>query len=184
MASRFVDCSRKHRVHLTIMAPVALLVLAWVVGPHQRWLGPGMVLVALGQALRIWAAGTLVKGNGHLTSGGPFAFTRNPLYLGSSIIGAGYCLLSGIPATAAVVIPLFWVLYLPTIAAEEEELRTSIGGSYEAYLKAVPRVWPTWPRYRGALGNFNWRQAMRNREYEALLANAALTALFARAACG
>ena len=124
--------------------------------------------IALGGALlRLWAAGHIDKGR-VLTQGGPYALTRNPLYLGSFIMalgiiiaGQGYWLL---PAFGV----FFAVFYYPVIRAEEQELLQTHGDRFLEYSKQVPLFFP---RYRKAGRNtstFLWSRVIRNREHHTM----------------
>ena len=176
--SRVDHWTRRWRCSLTIAVTLFLLIAArWLHTCPGRAYGVGLVLAVLGQSLRVWAAGTLHKET-ELTDGGPYALTRNPLYLGSFVIALGHLLMSGLVGAAVVILPAFWVVYGATIRYEEERLLERFGSAYVEYRERVPRLFPRRLR-RLPRGSFSWRQVIRNREYEAVLANLLAAIVFA-----
>jgi len=172
----------RHRTALTVALPGVLVAAAFLHPAQFHLLWPGAAVALLGQSLRLWAAGCLHK-DSEITTRGPFAFTRNPLYLGSFVIGLGHCLMSGL-LWSAVLLPLFWAVYHPTIRHEEGFLRRKFGEAYDAYCHQTPRLFPRVPPRELLRTGFSWSQLRRNREYEALIANAVAALLFALAARG
>jgi protein-S-isoprenylcysteine O-methyltransferase Ste14 len=127
----------------------------------------GLPVALAGLALRAWACGHLAK-NERLATTGPFAYTRNPLYLGTLVVAAGFALAGGSWWLAALFSVYFVAVYLPVIGEEESHLR-HLFPEYTAYAARVPRLVP---RLRAAEwgGRFQWALYRRNREYQALLA--------------
>jgi protein-S-isoprenylcysteine O-methyltransferase Ste14 len=107
----------------------------------------GGLLVLGGEALRVWAAGHLVK-NDRLVTSGPYRYTRNPLYLGRLLIFAGLCVMTRLPhgaswAVLAAGLVLFFAYYLPRKERiEPARLRALHGEPYERYRREVPPLWP------------------------------------------
>jgi len=139
------------------------------------------LFVLCGCLLRSWAAGYLFKGK-RVAVGGPYAFVRNPLYVGSFVLGTGFCIaLWQIPLPwssiflAASFFLGFGIVYRSKTLAEEHELVTNLGEPYEQYARQVPPFLPTRGRVAG-LGEqrFSWELFRRNREYECWLGSAAL----------
>ena len=157
------------RVPLGFALSVAYLVLA---RPTPLLLAVGGAIALAGVGLRAWAAGYLEKGKS-LATGGPYALTRNPLYFGSSLIGAGFALAGRSLVMAAALAALFLFVYAPVIRREERFLRKEFGSAYEEYARATPLFWPR-PGRRSASGErFRWDRYRKNREYEAALGCAA-----------
>lgn len=125
----------------------------------------GGAVSILGLSLRAWAAGHLEK-NQQLTTSGPFAHVRNPLYLGTLTGGAGLAI-AGAQAGIGLLLVLFFVaFYLPVVEEEERHLRTLFPG-YGEYASRVPKFVPSLvPRYRGGKP-FRGALYRYNREYEA-----------------
>ncbi len=139
-----------------------------------------VALVAAGLWLRGYAAG-YVKKNMELTTTGPYAYTRNPLYLGSMLIAFGFsaAAASWIIFTALAV--LFAAIYWPTIQSEEAWLRGRFAG-FEDYARRVPRLLPRLTPARlieegrrvAETGGFSWALYRKHREYNALMGAAAI----------
>lgn len=125
----------------------------------------GLPIAALGLLLRAWAAGHLAK-NEALAVSGPYAFTRNPLYLGSLIAAMGLAL-AGASLFLAILFPVvFLLVYYPVMEQEEQHL-LNLFPDYGAYAARVPLLLPTAVPYGPAAG-FQFRLYRRNEEYKAL----------------
>jgi protein-S-isoprenylcysteine O-methyltransferase Ste14 len=136
----------------------------------------GGVIAFAGALVRVWAAGHIEKGR-VLTQGGPYAFTRNPLYLGSFfmalgiiIAGQGYWLLLGFGA-------FFALFYYPVMKAEEQELLQSHGDEFVRYAARVPRFFPGIPRESRPSSRFLWSRVLKNREHHTMTGLALAVAL-------
>jgi len=158
---RYADAVARLRV------PCGFLLVAafgWFSRPTARSLAAGLPVALLGLLLRAWAAGCLAK-NERLATGGPYAYTRNPLYLGTLVVAGGLALASRSPGLAGLFAAVFLLVYLPVIQNEEQHLRKLFPG-YAAYAAAVPGLWPRWrPADSGA--PFRWSLYMKNQEYQA-----------------
>jgi len=153
--------------------------------PSVISLAIGLPISICGLALRAWAAGHLCK-NQMLAESGPYAFTRNPLYLGTLIAALGFATAARSVALAIVFTVVFLLVYFPAIELEEQHLRAILPG-YDAYAARVPLIAPRFPGSGGpafrAPQRFCFAQYRKNREYEALLAWCVAAAwLVARAA--
>jgi protein-S-isoprenylcysteine O-methyltransferase Ste14 len=134
--------------------------------PTLRFMAWGLPLVLAGLALRIWSAGHIRKGR-EIARSGPYSFTRNPLYLGSFLIGIGFAVQSGIWLLVPFFALVFLLIYLPVMRQEERELESVHGGQYLDYRRRVPLFIPTrWPDMRPRQ-RFSVELAWRNREYNA-----------------
>lgn len=140
----------------------------------------GICLVFSGEGIRLLSSGYIVK-NELLATNGPYAYTRNPLYLGSFIIGLGICFLSGlIYFVLPVYLFLFALLYIPTIKSEEEFLTQKFGNEYLAYKNSVPVFLPVpWRRLTSSRGKFSWSRVRENKEPRNLMLSLLLVSLFA-----
>jgi len=143
---------------LIFAAPTAVSILA----------GAGLAL--LGLAVRAWAAGTIDKG-AELGTGGPYAYTRNPLYLGSFLIGVGFGVAGGSWLWPVVFVAFFLAVYVPTMRQESAELTERFGDRYREYASRVPPFVPRLVAHRpGEAGHgsgFAWSRYLRYREWEA-----------------
>ncbi len=142
---------------------LGIIFLLWM-HPSFRSLWIGGVIALIGALLRLWAAGHIEKGR-ILTQGGPYALTRNPLYLGSFFMALGiivggqaYWLL--LPFGA-----FFALFYYPVMRAEEQELLHGYGERFVEYSKRVPLFFPDFRRTRHAFSSFSWSRVIRNREH-------------------
>lgn len=138
--------------------------------PRPATLVAGAVVSFVGLFLRAWASGHLRK-NDALATSGPYAFTRNPLYLGSFIMGVGFTIASGRWALGLLFTALFLGIYLPVMRVESATLAQLFGESYVEYAVAVPVFFPRLLPYRkGQTGiGFDLSLYMRYREYRAAL---------------
>jgi protein-S-isoprenylcysteine O-methyltransferase Ste14 len=147
---------------------------------HSTWKGfwIGIIFVVLGQAIRMWAAGHLVKCD-DLTTSGPFGWVRNPLYVGSFLIACGYCTISGGWIVWAVAIPLFALTHGSAVTWEEKYMLQTYGDAFAGYCKSVPRWMPRPPRRREPGKRFSWPQMVINAELKSLIVTAVVVAIFA-----
>jgi protein-S-isoprenylcysteine O-methyltransferase Ste14 len=129
----------------------------------------GLPVSIAGLALRAWAAGCLAK-NRQLARSGPYAYIRNPLYLGTVLAAAGLAVAARSPGLGVLFTAVFLLVYLPVIQLEEQHLRKLFPG-YGAYAARVPAFWP---RFNGAPedkhSTFRFDMYLKNREYEAAAA--------------
>lgn len=145
--------------------------IAFVVLSRPTWitLAAGVPVVLLGAAIRAWASGHLRK-NAELAVGGPYAFTRNPLYLGSLVMALGCAVCGGIAWLGAGLLVLFLLIYIPVIQAEAAHMRRLFGAVYEDWAAVVPLLWPRAAPYQGGLTrHFDSGQYLRHREYRAAI---------------
>ena len=146
------------------------LVFLLLCRPAPWPLGTGLVVAAAGLVMRIWASGHLEKWNS-LAVHGPYRFTRNPLYVGSFLMGLGFTLAAGRLSLLILFLLLFVLLYGPVMRREEKELRDQYGEEYETYRRRVPLFLPSrlTPDPAGAETRFSWSRVWANREYNAVL---------------
>lgn len=152
------------RVPLGFLLIAAFFLLA---APNRATLILGLPIALVGLAIRGWAAGHLAKDRS-LATGGPYAFVRNPLYLGSLISAIGFALASGVwwlPLAFALV---FSLVYLPVMELEEQHLLKLFPGSAE-YVERVPLILPLRSPIPSA-SRFETAQYLKNEEYKALAA--------------
>ena len=143
-----------------------VVVFAWFSRPTPLSMAIGIPLSLLGLALRAWAAGCLAK-NRQLATGGPYAYTRNPLYIGTLLVAAGLAAASCSIGLAALFTAVFLLVYLPVIQNEEQHLR-KIFPEYAAYAERVPALIPRFPNARENSPNpFRASLYLMNQEYQA-----------------
>ena len=143
---------------------LAGLLALWISEPTGRYLVAGMTVAAMGEALRLWASGYLEKDR-QLATAGPYAWTRNPLYLGSFFVGVGFTLATGRIVLLFLLVAIFAAVYVPVMKREATRLEASFPGDYSLYAARVPLLIPRVPREQGAPGaSFSWSQVFVNRE--------------------
>ncbi len=156
-----------------VMLPPAF-VLVGIVLSRPSWNLWGIPLIVLGEGLRTWAAGHLVKDEA-LTVGGPYAHLRNPLYLGSLLNTFGFLTILGDWRLAIVFFALALAIYLPTVRQEETYLKRMHGDAFEAYRRAVPGIMPRLTpanldqlmgQERVSCPAFTWGQVFANGEHK------------------
>jgi protein-S-isoprenylcysteine O-methyltransferase Ste14 len=166
---------QRWRVPLGFLVAALFIVLA---RPRPLTLAAGGAVAVCGLLVRAWASGHIRK-NDALAVSGPYAYTRNPLYLGTFILGLGFsiaaaggwvlfCVLAGLFAA------LFLGIYLPVMRVEALTLAKLFGEDYERYAAAVPLLFPRLTPYGGDGGGgrglkFDMNLYLRYREYRAAL---------------
>jgi protein-S-isoprenylcysteine O-methyltransferase Ste14 len=157
----YADAVAKLRVPGGFLMVAAFL---WLSSPTWTSLMIGLPVSILGLAVRAWAAGHLEK-NRTLAESGPYAYVRNPLYIGTLTVAAGFVIASRRWELGVLFAAVFLLIYLPVVELEEQHLR-SLFPQYADYAKRVPQLWPR------LIGNsskpFRLAIYMRNQEYQAL----------------
>lgn len=145
------------------------IVVLWLADPTRRTLAIGAVVAVVGELVRIWAAGHLEKGR-EVTSSGPYAVTRHPLYLGSFLIAVGLVIAAFDVAVAVIVLAYLAITYTAAIRTEEAHLTEKFGAAYPEYRAG-----------RMAIARpFSLRRAIvTNREYRAAIGLAVVLAVLA-----
>jgi protein-S-isoprenylcysteine O-methyltransferase Ste14 len=155
-----------------IPVPSVLLVVlsSFVIPPNvtARWLDLlGLALLNLGLLVRLWAVGYAGGGTrsyklraARLVTGGPYAYVRNPIYLGNLLVGLGVVGVAGSWVALAVLVVVFSIEYGAIVSLEEEFLTRTFGDAYREYAARVPRWLPRLRRAPGlepAAAGFSWR---------------------------
>ena len=163
--------ARRIRVPLGFLAAAIYLFTVWQHAPRPAAVAWSLALVLPGLWLRGYASG-YVKKNQELTVTGPYAYTRNPLYLGSILIAAGFAVALLSWPMALVLGVGFSVIYIPVIASEELFLRGTFP-NFDEYCTKVPRIVPRLTAARmgntGQSGRFSLDLYLRHREYNAAI---------------
>jgi protein-S-isoprenylcysteine O-methyltransferase Ste14 len=167
--------ARRIRVPLGFVFAAVFL---WLAQPTVKTMLLSLLLVVPGVWLRAYAAG-YVRKNRELTRTGPYAYTRNPLYLGSMMIAFGFAVAAASWIILVALAVLFAVIYIPTIQGEEGYLREHFAG-FDEYAAKVPRLFPRltpalFPANENASGGrFSAEQWRHHREYNALMGAGAI----------
>jgi len=150
---------------------VLALVVLWFARPTLRSIAIGGVVGVVGLVVRALAAGHLHKQD-VLTVSGPYAYTRNPLYLGSAILALGAAAASNSMISGAILVAYFALVYSVVMRREERELRGHHGEAFDDYARRVPLFFPRLTPSRGSVassGSFSLAQYRKNHEYEAAI---------------
>jgi protein-S-isoprenylcysteine O-methyltransferase Ste14 len=167
--------ARRIRVPLGFVFAAVFL---WLAQPTWKTMLLSLLLVVPGVWLRAYAAG-YVRKNAELTFTGPYAYTRNPLYLGSMMIAFGFAVAAASWIILVALAVLFAAIYIPTIQGEEGYLREHFAG-FDEYAAKVPRLLPRltaaeFPANENASGGrFSAAQWRHHREYNALMGAGAI----------
>ena len=165
-----------------LLAYVLVVWLFLVARTTEHQLYVGVLLALLGESVRIWANGYVghVKVNwtnkwrgdakiGRLMTAGPYAFVRHPLYLGSFLIGAGFCVVVGNFWFSLAALGFFLIVYGLKMTHEEQLLRRECGTEYLLYHAAVPRWFPTGQRYPKRHGRWTWEGVRASKELKTVV---------------
>jgi len=173
MLTRWTKIARRIRVPAGFFFAAFYL---WRARPSAVSLLWSLLLVVPGVLLRAYASG-YVKKNDELTVTGPYAYTRNPLYLGSMMMAFGFAAASRSVLITVLLVVLFALIYVPTILGEERFLR-SVFPAFDAYSQRVPRLLPRLTAANpGGVGSFSGALYRRHREYNAALGAVAVYAV-------
>ena len=134
------------------------IMVMWLATPCWTSLVWGLPIAALGESLRIWAAGHLEKGS-EVTASGPYRLTRHLLYVGSALIALGFAIASARLAVAVLVAMYLALTYGAAIRSEESHLTDKFGAAYPEYRQG---------RATGAGRRFSLQRVVKNREHRAI----------------
>lgn len=162
---------QRWRVPLGFLCAV---IFFWLARPRPLTLAVGGAVGLLGLAVRAWASGHIRK-NSALAVSGPYAYTRNPLYLGSFVLGLGFSVAAGHPLLWLVFAAFFLGIYWPVMRVEAATMAELFGAEYEAYAERVPLFLPRLTAFgsrgqaEGQRVRFDLDLYLRYREYRASL---------------
>jgi protein-S-isoprenylcysteine O-methyltransferase Ste14 len=163
------------RIRVPLGFALAILYF-WLARPSWRSIGLALMLIVLGLSIRALASGHVRK-NEALATNGPYAYTRNPLYLGSLLMGVGFCVAARSWWIGVALVVMFFAIYVPVIRDEEAFLRGKFP-EFEEYSRRVPRMLPrivlSGSNPEG--GGFSMDLYLQHREYNALLGVLAMLA--------
>ena len=166
MHNRRTSWQRKTRRIPLFIGALLLVIFA---KPQYPGILIGMVLIFLGEGIRIWAAGHLQK-NEVLTVTGPYAYVKNPLYIGSILITAGFCILADSVYLLAAAFFMFCFHYIPyKKKVEGDRMKRIFGSQFEDYDGKVPDYLPRWTPYSNEKVSWQFRCFIENSEEGILL---------------
>jgi protein-S-isoprenylcysteine O-methyltransferase Ste14 len=171
-ADTWARVARRIRVPLGFIFAVVFVVLA---RPTRTSLIAGGLVLLPGLLLRGLASGHVQKDK-QLTTSGPYAYTRNPLYLGSLVLAAGFAVAARSWWIVAIMLLMFAVIYVPVIAGEERYLRQTFP-EYDDYARHVPRMLPRLTPYGDQQSAYSSARYWKHREYEASIGSVVVLAV-------
>jgi len=166
--------ARRIRVPLGFLFAAAYI---WLAHPTLRSIVAGGCVSLIGLLIRALASGHVRK-NEQLTTSGPYAYTRNPLYFGSLVLAGGFAVASRSWWVALIAAVMFFAIYFPVIRSEEAFLQTHFA-EFEEYARHVPRLFPRFRPYQSSSNSFSWHLYWKHREYNAALGSAFMIATMA-----
>lgn len=167
-----------NRIARRIRVPLGFLFAAfylWRARPSWQSIAAGVAVACIGLLIRALASGQ-VKKDRELTTTGPYAYVRNPLYLGSILLGIGFAIAARDLWIGVVLVLYFVLVYVPVIRGEQTYLRSTFPG-YAEYTRQVPSLVPRTLWFTGVTNGFSRELYFRHREYNSLLGAAAMTAV-------
>lgn len=163
------------RVPLGFLFAIVFLVFA---RPTAATIAIGSAVAFLGVLIRAWASGHIRKAK-KLAVSGPYAFTRNPLYVGSLILGLGFTVASGVWWLGVAFAILFLGIYLPVMRVEVGDMERIFGTEFDAYRENVPLFIPRLTPWGNSDEKFDFGLYLQYREYRAALGFAIVVAVLA-----
>ena len=166
MENKIIMLSKLGKYRLAYSYVMAALVITFT---QEDLLYPGIIMMIIGAAIRIWAAGYIMKQD-VLALEGPYSYTRNPLYLGSFIAALGALILTMNWWLTPIFITGFAIFYGGKIRSEEDFLRDKFGDEFDEYVRNVPVFIPRFTPYRKSQEySFSWRMVLHNNEHHSIL---------------
>jgi protein-S-isoprenylcysteine O-methyltransferase Ste14 len=153
-----------NRTFISLVLALAVLLMSRPTPVSVSW---GFPLILVGELIRTWAAGCINKEYEELTTWGPYAITRNPLYIGNFLLGLGFVIMGNVAFMILLFAVLFFMIYRATIFDEEQTLLSVFGDSFRRYQAEVPRFFPKLHIPDKPLERFDWKKVMKHREYKA-----------------
>jgi protein-S-isoprenylcysteine O-methyltransferase Ste14 len=171
-SKQYKELAARSRVPLGFVLVVVYAIFA---RPTWEYFAVGMAVAVAGLLLRAWATGHLDK-NRDLCIGGPYSHTRNPLYLGTALVGMGFALAGGVWWIALLFALVLLTIYLPVVIEEESHLRNLFPG-FADYAARVPRFLPSLAARVASPARFRFALYRQNQEYNALAGFCGMLAL-------
>ena len=148
--------------------PLAALVLVYAPGTGWRWSSTfGLLLILCGEVARIWAVrhiGTVSRTRGvrigQLVTSGPYAWTRNPLYIANGLLWTGFVVFAGVSWMLPLVWMVFAVQHTAIVPWEESLLQVRYPIEYRRYIERVPRWWPNGPAHCETAVRWAWSHVL------------------------
>lgn len=173
MSSNYKKFLQRYRVFAGFIIAAVYFIFA---RPDRYSIMVGVPIAVLGVVLRAWASGYLRK-SAALDVSGPYAYARNPLYLGTLIITVGFGIASGVWWLFAVSFLYILSIYLPVMNVEAYELEKRLGEEYAEYARNVPLLFPRFSPWKKSERKFDFQLYLKNGEHQAAIGIVAATLL-------
>lgn len=160
----FSNFAEKQRIKIGVLISLVIIIIS---KPNKWSILAGFLISIIGNILRLWASG-YIKKEKELTRSGPYSLTRNPLYLGNFIVGAGFCLASWQILSIPIFLLYFLLFYIPIIKNEEKRMTGIFKESYIEYKKSVPVFLPKIGKPEKT-ERFSYRNIAKNKEWRAII---------------
>lgn len=157
------DFDRKIKRYRTQLSALVAMVFLALARPDLESLLLGLVFIVPGESIRIWSSGYIHK-NRMLTTTGPYSISRNPLYVGSFLMGFGFVISMAVVWIMVLFVIFYMYVYWFTIRWEEGKLKRTFPGEWEEYAGKVPRFFSPVRLGGYVRGDFQWSQVYRNKE--------------------
>jgi protein-S-isoprenylcysteine O-methyltransferase Ste14 len=159
---------RSFKLRFAILYPFALLPLLFS-HPSDELFFISSIFIILGLSIRVWANGYAIK-MGKLTTSGPYAYVRNPLYLGTMFIVIGFSLMLDITILSILFILIAFFVYINTIRKEEKMLEAKFKDSYTSYRNKVPAlIFTIFPYRAGEKWPFSFKRLLESKEHKPVI---------------
>lgn len=159
---------RLFRLRFAVLYPLGVY-LVFFTAPDDHYTGAGVAFMAAGMLLRLWSNGYAIKLD-KLTTSGPYALVRNPLYLGTALILLGALVMMKALWAGIIFFALIAAAYTRTIRNEEKMLTDKFGAAYRDYRARVPAMWPTLRPYAaGEKWPFSMERLWHSREHKVVV---------------
>ena len=165
------------RIRVPLGFTFAILFLVFA-KPTMLTIAIGSTIALIGVAIRAWSSGHIRKAK-ELAVSGPYAYTRNPLYVGSFILGVGFTVAAGVWWLALIFAALFLGIYLPVMRVEAQDIREIFGEDFDEYERNVPLFIPRLTPWRKTGVKFDFQLYLHYREYRAAIGAAVAVAVLA-----
>ncbi|NWF39422.1 isoprenylcysteine carboxylmethyltransferase family protein [Mariprofundus sp. NF] len=178
MTSETTSAQRLHKLFLRARIPASILMALAIIifaHPSRESFMAGLVVIVIGELVRIWASGHIHK-SAKVTTTGPYALVRHPLYLGHLLVATGFCIVSDSILAFIIVTISFFIVYMPTWKNEEKNLINLFGDTYVHFMEKRPALIPLRWSSDVSKGSFSWALVKQHREWNhvAALAGGAL----------
>lgn len=175
MASKGKKFLQRYRVFAGF---VFAFLYIWFARPTWTTLAVGISVAVIGLAIRAWACGHIQKVR-ELDTSGPYAHTRNPLYLGTSFIVIGFGIVSAVWWIALLAVIFYLSIYFPVMNVEAEELESWLGEEYREYAQNVPLFVPRLSPWKKQARKFDFKLYLKHSEYNAAIGTMLIAILLA-----